>query len=97
MPRRRPSRQIDRPPGSDDQQPSTPSAGRLAGSLRYGATIAAATAALHNPWFAAAIAVLIASIVYGVMMPAIWSRHATRQRAARAVLQDLLRWTQRRL
>ena len=97
MPRRRPSRDIEPNLTQHNQEPPATRAGRLAGPLRYGATIAAATAAMQNPWFAAAIAVLIASVVYGVIMPAIWSRQEERRRVARAILRDLLRWMQRRL
>jgi hypothetical protein len=65
--------------------------------LGSGATIAIAVTALDNLWFAAVVAVLAASVLYGVVMPAIWSRCPARQRAARAVIRDLLCWTQRRL
>jgi hypothetical protein len=95
MPKRRSSRDIDRVAARHDQQP--PPAGRLVAGLGSGATIAIAVTALHNPWFTGVVTVLAASILYGVVMPAIWSRSPARQRAARAIIRDLLRWTQRRL
>jgi hypothetical protein len=97
MPKRRSSRDIDRVGARHDQEPSAPRAGRRVAGLGSGATIAIAVTALHNPWFAAVVAVLATSVLYGVVMPAIWSRCPARQRAARAVIRDLLRWTQRRL
>src|SRR6266568_730352 len=100
MPRSPSSRDRDRRPAPRNDQSPQASRGRLVQPAAYGALFAWFSAAPYKPynlWALAAGAVLAASVLYGVVYPAIWSRRRKRRRAARRVLRDLLRWTLGRL
>lgn len=94
MPGKRHIHDADRDPRPYDNQPARPPRTRLVRPTVAGMIFAAwVTAALHNTWLLIFGAVLVGSVLYGVVYPAVWSRSKTRQRAARRVLRDLLRWT----
>jgi hypothetical protein len=98
MPGNRSSCEGDRNPNLRDDPSPRPSRARLILPATAGTTLAAwFTAALHNTLVLVAGAILAASLLYGVVLPAVWSRCPRRRRAARRVLRDLLRWTLGRL
>jgi hypothetical protein len=59
-----------------------------------GATVAVAAAAVFHvqvtTFILIGIAALLATILFGVVLPAVWSRKAARRRAAVQVLRQLL-------
>lgn len=88
----------DRNPNPRDDQSLRPSRARLILPATAGTILAAwLTAALHSGLMLVVGAILTASVLYGVVYPAVWSRCPRRRRAARRVLRDLLRWTLGRL
>jgi hypothetical protein len=98
MPGNRSSRGDDRNPNPRDDQSPRLSRARLILPATAGTILAAwFTAALHNTLVLVAGAILTASVLYGVVYPAVWSRCPRRRRAARRILRDLLRWTLGRL
>ncbi|MDZ5447548.1 hypothetical protein U2F26_33400 [Micromonospora sp. 4G57] len=98
MPGNRSSRNGDRNPNPRNDQSLRPSRARLILPATAGTILAAwFTAALHNTLALVAGAILTASVLYGVVYPAVWSRCPRRRRAARRVLRDLLRWMLGRL
>lgn len=56
------------------------------------ACMAAVAVVLTTPWFAALIAALVATVLFGVVLPGVWSTKPARQRAALAVLTELRHW-----
>lgn len=98
MPGSRSSRDADRDPNPRDDQSLRPSHARLILPATAGTILAAwFTAALHNTLVLVTGAILLASVLYGVVYPAVWSKCPRRRRAARRVLRALLRWTLGRL
>jgi hypothetical protein len=48
--------------------------------------------ASSNRWIAAAVAVVIMTMLVGVVLPGIWSRDPARRHDARAMTRELRRW-----
>ena len=69
---------------------------RLSAKVGSAAVIAALALAFNNPWFAAVIALVVVTLLFGVVLPAALSAKPSRRRAARAVLRELRRWFRQR-